>query len=201
MPTQRLIDINTAAITYRRECLTALSKHLYTDCVGAIITLNAMLPADDGEHKYRIIFDDDEYNTKIKEHFIIVCPLCETEHQYDHVSFYELEQSFKERTIFDIQNDRFWKCPKCKKQNRLKESTVIQSSIQKPYYLRVVPNPPIKTNDLIQKLHFHKKMNDWVWVCLNALEDGFARFRDDNWNKQDEYSDLDIDTSFEENDK
>ena len=61
MPTQRLIDINTAAITYRRECLTALSKHLYTDCVGAIITLNAMLPADDGEHKYRIIFDDDEY--------------------------------------------------------------------------------------------------------------------------------------------
>ena len=48
-------------------------------------------------------------------------------------------------------------------------------------------------------MQFHKEVVDWIWVCLNSLEDGFTKFRDDNWNKGgDEYEDYSIDTTVEE---
>ena len=198
MPTQRLIDINTAAITYRRECLTALGKRQYKSCIGAIKTLNAELPRDDGDHKYRIVFDTDAYNNKVNEHFQIICPKCEVEHEYRDIKFYDLDLPIEERIISDISRKRYWKCPKCKEENELTKSDVIQSAIEKPYYLRVVPDPPSIDNGLVSKLVFHNQMVEWVWLCLNSLEDGFARFRDDNWNKQSEEEELYLDTSVEE---
>lgn len=199
MPTQRLIDINTAAITYRRECLTALREKRYPDCIGSIKTLNAELPANDGDHKYRIVFDTHSYNTKVNQHFLIVCKKCEEEHEYASVTFYDMNLPTQDSIVSGITKQTFWHCPKCKTENILTESEIIRSALEKPFYLRVVPEPPTISNGLISKLEFHKKMVEWVWLCLNSLEDGFARFRDDNWNKiqEDEY--LDIDTSVEEN--
>ena len=73
MPTQRLIDINTAAITYRTKCLMALDKKQYKNCIGAIISLNSLLPPDKDDFKYRIVIDSDEYYTKVKDSYVMVC--------------------------------------------------------------------------------------------------------------------------------
>ena len=199
MPTSRLIDINTAAITYRRECLVALKNKKYRDCIGAIVSLNSLLPEDDEDHKYRIVIDGDEYYSKVKENYIIVCRKCEKEFSYDDVTFYNISYSLQDQIILGKPQQKIWICKNCKHENDLSESKIIQSSLQRPYYLRVVPEPPRKTSGLLSQFEFHQKMIDWVWLCLNALEDGFTRFRDDNWNKQDGYDELfDIDTTAEE---
>ena len=199
MPTQRLIDINTSAITYRRECLTALRERRYPDCVGSIKTLNAVLPADNETHKYRIVFDTEQYHAKVDKHFMIVCNHCNKEQQYSDIIFYDLNLTAEDAIIYGVSKRTYWNCPKCKEQNELTQSEVIESSLEKPYYLRYVPDPPSISNGLVSKLEFHKKMVEWVWLCLNSLEEGFARFRDDNWNKiQEEEFDLNIDTSEEE---
>ena len=62
-----------------------------------------------------------------------------------------------------------------------------------------MPEPPRQEFGLLSQLQFHKDMVEWVWLCLNSLEDGFTRFRDDNWNKKSEYDELfDLDTTAEE---
>ncbi len=202
MPTQRLIDINTAAITYRTKCLMALDKKMYRNCIGAIISLNAELPADDPDEpnkKYRIVIDTEQHYTAVKENYLIVCPSCVEEHPYHIINFFDIDLPKSVRIITGEFKERIWLCPKCNKENKLLKSKIIQSSLQKPYYLRTVPEPPKATHGLLSKLQFHQDMTDWVWLCLNAIEEGFTRFRDDNWNKKDEYDDLfDIDTSEEE---
>ncbi len=198
MPTQRLIDINTAAITYRRECLQALKMKHFRTCIGSIITLNAELPADDGDHKYRIIIDSTVHYDAVKQNFIIICT-CEAEHPYYQVVFFDVNLSKQDQIITGIEKERIWLCPKCKVENQLLTSRIVRSSLQKPYYLRTVPEPPQSKQGLLSKLQFNRDMEDWVWLCLNAIEEGFTRFRDDNWNKQDPYDEMyDVDTSIEE---
>lgn len=199
MPTSRLIDINTAAITYRRECLVALKNKKYRDCIGAIKSLNSLLPEDDEDKKYRIVIDEDEFDSKVKENYIIVCRGCDKELEYSMVRFYNVDLSKLEQIITGLPKKKIWICPKCNAEQDLSTSKIIASSLQRPYYLRVVPEPPKKQQGLLSQFEFHQKMVDWVWMCLNSLEDGFTRFRDDNWNKQDGYDELfNIDTSVEE---
>lgn len=199
MPTQRLIDINTAAITYRRECLQALKIKRYRTCIGSILSLNALLPADDGDHKYRIVIDSSIHYDAVKQNFIIICTDCEKECPYYHIEFFDVNLIKQDQIITGIEKERIWLCSKCNFENKLLTSKIIRSSLQKPYYLRTLPEPPKSKQGLLSKLQFNRDMEDWVWLCLNAIEDGFARFRDDNWNKKDPYDEMyDLDTSIEE---
>jgi|APSaa5957512535_1039671.scaffolds.fasta_scaffold12220_6 hypothetical protein len=198
MPTQRLIDINTAAITYRRECLQALKIKHWPSCIGAIISLNSELPADDDDKKYRIIMDSMAYEEQVKQNYIIVCKKCKVEHPYYSITFFNVNLSKEKSTILGISKERIWLCPKCSEENQLLTSKIIESSLQKPYYLRTVPEPPKAQHGLLSKMQFDIDMENWVWLVLPVIEDGFARYRDDNWNKQDDGDDLGFDTSIEE---
>ena len=90
-------------------------------------------------------------------------------------------------------------CPKCNKVQRLKDTNVVITKLENPYFLGVVPEPPNKKQGLMDKLTFEKKVVSWVWQMLNELEHKMALFRDDNWTRGDELEDFsDIDTSAEE---
>ena len=198
MPTQRLIDINTAAITYRRECLQNLKIKNWRGCIGSIISLNSELPADEDDKKYRIILDSALHYETVKQNYLIVCKKCKVEHPYYKINFFEVNLSKQSEIIFGVQRERVWLCPKCKTENQLLTSKIIESSLQKPYYLRVLPEPPKAKHGLLSKMQFDIDMEKWVWLVLPVIEDGFARYRDDNWNKQDDEDDLGFDTSIEE---
>lgn len=194
-----MIDINTAAITYRTKCLTALDKNQYRNCIGAIISLNSLLPEDSDTNKYRIIFDSDIYYQKIKDAYTIVCNFCTKETPHIETQIYDVNLSQQDQIILGYPTKKIWICKSCKKENNLSDSKIIRDTLQKPYYHRIVPEPPERKTGLLSQLHFHKHMVDWVWLCLNSLEDGFTKFRDDNWNKGNEQYELyDIDTSVEE---
>jgi len=177
----------------------ALDKKMYRNCIGAIISLNAELPEDDGDKKYRIVFDSEQYYQKIKDSYLLVCTECDKETPKTSVQILDIALSQTEQIILGYPTRKIWICPKCKKENDLKSSRIIKTTLQKPYYHRVVPEPPRQEFGLLSQLQFHKDMVEWVWLCLNSLEDGFTRFRDDNWNKKSEYDELfDLDTTAEE---
>lgn len=203
MPQSRLTDVNTACITYRTKCLMALDKKMYKNCVGAVKAMNSLLPEDDSnaEKFYRIIFDDDEYNKIVNSAFKIECSKCKKEIEYDLIEFHEVNVSASEQILTQIKTTQVWLCPKCDKVNRLDESTVIENSIRKPFYSRFVPYPPVNDHGLLSQLEYHAKMVDWVWICLDNLEEGFTRFRDDNWKRGDQlFDDPSINTTLEESD-
>lgn len=201
MPQSRLTDVNTACITYRTKCLMALDKKMYRNCVGAIKAMNSLLPQDDPntEKYYRIIFDDEEYNKILNSAFKIECPECKKEIEYDVVRFDTINLPISEQIMRMKKTVKVWLCPLCHKMNRLEESEVIEDFIQRPFYSRFVPYPPINDHGLLSQLEFHTKMVDWVWICLDNLEEGFTRFRDDNWQRGGiMMDDPTIDTSIEE---
>ena len=200
MVTSRLIDINTAAITYRNKCLIALEKKLYKTCTGCIKTLNSLLPEDEDDVQYRIVFDDNEYKKVINSSDKIECPKCKEEYDYNSVQFQQINLPWAEQIISQEKETTIWFCTKCDKPNRLSESVIIEDVIRKPFYSRFVPNPPINTQGLLSQINFHAEMVEWVWICLENLEDGFTRFRDDNWNKDKnmQFDEAGIDTTIEE---
>lgn len=200
MPTARLIDVNTAAIVYRTKVLMALDKRQYDSCIGAIKSMNSLLPADTDDKKYRIVFDTDEYNSVVKDSYLIECPKCKKEFPRNTIKIYDIDLREQERIILGVKTKKIWVCPKCKKEINLKDTKTIKTSLQSPYYHRVLPEPPSVDVGLLSQITFHSKMKRWIWMCLNSLEDGYTRFRDDNWNRHDEqFDDSSIDTSFEEN--
>ena len=201
MPTQRLIDINTAAITYRTKCLMALDKHMYRNCIGAINSMNALLPADQDGKCYRIIIDTEEYEKKINAAYIMVCNHCDKELGYDTVKVLTLLVSSDEWMVTGEHQKKVWKCPKCKVENNLSSTRIIESAIEKPYYYRYQPEAPVYKTGLLSQLEFHNKMVEWVWGCLTNIEEGFTRFRDDNWNRGDNFDDFGIDNSLDDDEK
>ena len=201
MAQSRLTDVNTACITYRTKCLMALDKKMYKNCVGAVKAMNSLLPADNPNTQkfYRIIFDDDEYNKIINSAYKIECEKCLKEQEYDSVQFYTINLPVAESIMTGNKTTTVWICTDCKEMNRLEESIVIENSIQRPFYSRFVPYPPINDHGLLSQLEYHAKMVEWVWICLDNLEEGFTRFRDDNWHRSgDMVDDPTIDTTIEE---
>lgn len=201
MPQSRLTDVNTACITYRTKCLMALDKSMYMNCVGAIKAMNSLLPEDDlnTEKLYRIVFDDEEYNKVVNSAFKIECLKCQKEQEYDSVQFHTVNLPTSEQIVSGRKTTTVWFCPKCKEFNRLDESNVIENSIRKPFYSRFVPFPPVNNHGLLSQLQYHTKMVEWVWICLDNLEEGFTRFRDDNWKRGDQlFDDPSINTTMEE---
>lgn len=199
MATARLIDINTAAIVYRTKCLIALDKHMYRNCVGAINSMNALLPADADDKVYRIIIDSDQYESKINASYIMVCTHCEKEIEYDMIKVMDFLVSSNEWIVTGDKMDKVWFCPKCKEQNKLSITRIIESTLEKPYYYRYVPEPPEYKTGLLSQIEFHNRMSEWVWNCITNIEEGFTRFRDDNWKRGDSiYEDMSIDTSLDE---
>ena len=201
MTESRLTDVNTACISYRTKCLMALDKRLYKNCIGAIKALNGLLPEDNlttGKN-YRIIFDDEEYNKIINSVFQIKCPECNSEFQYDTINFEVINLPASEKIMSGKKTTKIWFCTKCQASQRLDESEVIEDSKQMPFYSRYVPNPPVNDHGLLSQLGFHSKMVNWIWLCLDNLEESFARFRDDNWSRGEKlFENMDIDTSIEE---
>jgi len=201
MPTARLIDINTAAIVYRTKVLMALDKRQYSSCIGGIKSMNSLLPEDTDDKKYRIVFDTDEYNSVVRDSYLIECPKCKKEFPRNTIKMFDVDLRIQDQVIYGEKSERVWICPKCKKENNIKKTKTIKTSLQSPYYHRVLPEPPQVNVGLLSQMSFHTKMKQWVWDCLASLENGYSRFRTDNWNRHDEnFENPEINTSFEEND-
>ena len=123
-------------------------------------------------------------------------------YQYDTIEFFVVNLPSSEQIMTGRKTTKVWFCTKCKKNQRLDESEVIEDSKQMPFYSRYVPMPPVNNHGLLSQLGFHSKMVEWIWLCLDNLEEAFARFRDDNWSRGEKlFENFDIDTSIEESQK
>ena len=55
--------------------------------------------------------------------------------------------------------------------------------LQNPTFLGVVPEPPTRTNGLMDRMRFNIEIERWGWLILGELEFKMGKFRDDNWKK------------------
>lgn len=204
MPQSRLIDVNTSAIKRRNEVSAGLDGNNYDKVFGALYSLNALLPEfplEDGRQKYRITISDALYEKFTKHKIEITCPSCKKEFDYNEIKIFELTPKLFEKIITGHKKDKAWVCPKCKTTNKLLDSEMSETVPKEPYFIRVVPKPPVRHDGIQDRSGYHRKLAQWAWTFMQEWEASMAQFRDDNWQKSDQVymPDDDIDGG-EEND-
>lgn len=184
----RLPDINTAFIVYRREAISSWKSRTYDSCFGSLNTLNGLLPK-----KYRVVISTKEYDNKTKQDLIACCTKCDAEIDFRSVQVFELIAPFTQSVINGNVKEKVWNCTECKKINHLDDTKIIQKVLQEPYFLQVVPKPPIRREGMMDRTRYHIKFSIWFWTVLGEIEQQMAQFRDDNWHKEGELYDIDTD--------
>lgn len=176
----RLPDINTSFNTYRTRAIMAIDSKKYTVCVGALYALNGLLPAE-----YRVEIDDDVFLEKTKTDKYVVCnnKKCNVETDYNLIKIHQVPVDPLVTLLTKKTKEWVWNCPKCNTQNAMEQTKVIQTVLKKPYFLKVVPEPPNRQNKNLDRKTFDRKFETWAWTLLDELEERMAQYRDDNWDR------------------
>ena len=93
---------------------------------------------------------------------------------------------------------KVWNCPACDSENRLSQTRMIQKVLALPSFIKVVPEPPQRKDGLTDRKTYHKIFSRWFWQFLDELEAQAANFRDDNWQKDGQSENEDVDTAGDE---
>ena len=196
MPQARLPDINTQYIKFVNEAVNSWKSKNYESCLGSLFTLNGMLPEN-----YRVLISDEEYKKRTSEQLMLVCSECEQESDRFKIKIKHLLLKYLDSILVGKKYDDFWSCPKCKVMNKLSKTDMVQDRRKDPGFYQVSPSPPIKHDGLLDRRKYHAKFTVWFWTYIGEVIAQMAKFRDDNWTKENIYGDQDsIDTTAEEND-
>lgn len=156
--------------------------------------INGLLPEE-----YRVIISSLEYNELTRKDVFAVCLECEKECDFKTLEIVNLILNQLDQLIVGSSSAKCWVCPKCKYTNELVKTSLVQKVLKEPYFLKVVPKPPLRREGMNDRTSYHNKVSRWIWTMLAELESRLAQFRDDNWQKG---SDLtsEYDVEVDEND-
>ena len=170
-----------------------LASEKYGQCTTALYAINALLPEE-----YRVKISNEEFEKYTKQYPIYACFRCKLESK--HISVFERITPLIEGILFGRPHDEFWTCPRCFIDNRLSQTDITQEVLDKPYFIKVVPDPPNRKDGLMDRTNFHNKFIKWAETLLIELESQLSKFRSDNWTKggDDFETDLGLEDNLEE---
>lgn len=187
MPQSRLIDVNTAAIKYRNAIDQGLDSQNYNKVFGSCYAINALLPngpEDDGRQKYRITISDVLYKKFTHYDRMITCTECSEQSIFDKVKMFDLLPPMMIKGMTTAKNERVWVCPKCNEECNLLKSDMTEKTLKEPYFIRVVPKIPKRSEGILDRAEYHQAVVRWVTMFRVEWEASMAQFRDDNWQKK-----------------
>lgn len=140
---------------------------------GSLFSINALLPKD-----YQIEISDRKYYSEVEKQGIsIICNHCKAEHRRQDIQIKEIQSSLLVTTITGNKKEKLWSCSKCKKDNILSRTKMIQNILPEPCYLKVVPSPPERKDGIINRRIYHKNVEKWALNFFNELQHQMSLFR------------------------
>ncbi len=141
--------------------------------------MNACLPSE-----YQVDVSTKRYEAKTQTNIIVECKHCHKEFKRKDLRVLNITANFLESIFTGSSKIKRWMCLDCHKENRLSKTKMIQERGKNPQYYQVVPNPPQRQNGLADRNKYHGETENWIWKCLAELDCQAARYRTDNWNKE-----------------
>ncbi len=194
MPQAMLPDLNTAYIKYRNLAIANLTSKNYGLCTTALYAINGLLPED-----YRVKISTAKYNEMTIHKPSYTCYKCNKE-----INAIEVFEKLTPMIVSVIAEESFndtWSCPECGNDNSLEETDIVFDKLDKPYYLKLVPEPPDRKDGVIDRTAYHITYSKWAETMLIELESQMGKFRVDYREANRQSEEYDIDQNFEENDK
>jgi len=164
---------------------------------GNLFAWNALLPrmrTEEGILKYRIRMSDIEYTKLTTIVSEAQCNKCEACTDYNKIKIFDLLVPLVEGILSGNLTSKIWICPKCDNENKIIETDIIESQLQQPYYLGVVPFAPQRKEGLQDRHQYARKVTAWAWNFIAELEEKSTQFREDykeNKNEFEEWESID----------
>lgn len=189
-----LPDMNSKYLMYARQILSAIPVQKWSTCFGSLNSINALLPEE-----YQVTFSTVQYNEKVRENIFSICTGCKAEIDFKTVKIFELLTPLLLGFVSGKKSEKVWVCTECKNVNKLSKTQIAQEHKLEPHFNKVVPEPPERKEGLAGRRSYDRKVEQWVWACLNELDNQMGKFRAAYLNRDaDGLGDTEIDTTIEE---
>lgn len=185
MPTAALIDLNHIALKHLDKAFYYLQLKEYDSCTASIHAVNASLPPE-----YHIIFDTEKYSGLIEHPMEIYCKSCGVNFKRDSIKTWDMLLPLFEQVISKTKTVKAWSCPDCNKINILRESKIILTVREEPFFTKVVPMPPEQKQSVGDRTSFHIKYRSWFGMVVAELTRQISQLRWDHWKQGDDNLDL-----------
>ena len=172
MPSAALPDLNTGYITYRKRALDKLDSKKYGRCIGALYAWNGMLP-----EQYQVTVSTIEYQKATMQKPTVTCTSCDNKTDYDSIQIRDMIVPLIDNIISGQETEKVWLCEKCEHLNKLTKTDVFKPSAKEPHFLKIVPKPPEYKDSIMDRIYYHKKMQDWVELFIAELEHQMGKYR------------------------
>ena len=193
MPQAKLPDLNAAFVKYRSYGLQSVEVQNFSGAIGALYNINALLPDE-----YRIEINTTKYLLLISEQTLVVCNKCKKEHNYKDILKKRVLLPSFESSLKGKDYETFWICKDCGESNVYDKTKMIHSTLNKPYYLKVVTEPPEKQDGVASMMNYKKRMKKWFYNFLGELEYQLGLYRKEYTSQTEDSEEKDVDTGEEE---
>lgn len=166
-----LPDISGTFSFYRTYAVNCLERKNYHGATAALYNINSLLTED-----FIISIDTDEYNKQVRETVWYRCDFCEKDTQLKNVHQ-------RDKMLFGIdallfgKTLRVWECPECGEDVPSETTVIIKEKTVKPYFRKVVPDPPERGIGLERRFSFPPAFTRWFFSFLEQLEHQLAKYR------------------------
>ena len=187
-----LPDISHNFGYYKNLAINNIQRKDFDGAKSALFNLNTSLGVD-----YLVNISTEQYQAAIKEQLMFQCSHCfQTEKkiinegeddEYTKEIQVPSEIPDKEVKVFDLllplvssiisksKTKRVWICPRCENQNDMSTTSKILATREKPYYLKVVPDPPIQQKGLDRL--FPHVFTRWFYNFLEEITSQEVAYR------------------------
>lgn len=73
--------------------------------------------------------------------------------------------------------NKVWVCPNCKTEHEVLGTNIILPSTENPYYHRVVPDCPVRSDGCASRLGYRQKFHVWFYNYSEELENAMMEYR------------------------
>uniref|UniRef100_A0AAT9J762 ORF14 n=1 Tax=Nitrosopumilaceae spindle-shaped virus TaxID=3065433 RepID=A0AAT9J762_9VIRU len=181
MVTPALIDLNILALKHLDRAYFALYHQDYDACTASLHSVNAALK--DG---YRVEFNTDKYRAATEHPTLIYCKPCGTKFNKDDIKMWNMLLPLAQQIGSGSTHTKVWTCHECKATNILSESKIEKQILEEPFFLKIVPYPPSRKQNLSDRTTYHIKYKAWFGMAVSELTRQISQLRWDNHRPGDE---------------
>lgn len=173
MAASKLPDINTALIKHRNDSINGFVQKNYALVKVSLASMNALLP-----DPYKIEVNTEKYNDLIESKDFIFCDFCKEDFVRKTIEVWEMDYTDIEQALLQERSRKVWMCPKCHKLENLIGSKFTTEKLQAPYFLKIIPSPPIRLG-LRNRYTFDHEFGAWFEIAMSEIESQIGIYRGD----------------------
>lgn len=181
-----LPDISGNFAFYRSLAVNNLQRNDYAGAKSALFNLNGCLGSD-----YLVTISTKQYEDVMQDRDAFLCNHCTmlvdkiihkgeddeytkqvevpTEVILSEVKIFNMQVNLVNSILLQNNTLKAWVCPSCNKVNELTKTKKIQNERVRPFYSKVVPEPPTKLSGLTDRVHFHQRFTNWFYLFLEEI--------------------------------